>query len=87
MSLDATAPTTAALLVALHASHDRLVATVGSLSDEDLTAQSYDDDWSIAQVLSHLGSGAEIFSGYVGAGTAGTTVPGIDELRAVFPGV
>ena len=29
-------------------------------SPDQLRAQSYDDDWTIAQVLSHLGSGAEI---------------------------
>jgi uncharacterized protein (TIGR03083 family) len=45
---------------ALRASHDRLASLVGSLTPEQLRGPSYCTDWSIAQVLSHLGSGAEI---------------------------
>jgi uncharacterized protein (TIGR03083 family) len=39
---------------------ERLAAIVTPLSDEDLTHQSGASDWAVAQVLSHLGSGAEI---------------------------
>ena len=45
---------------ALRQSHERLLGLVGPLSPEQLGGQSYDTEWSIAQVLSHLGSGAEI---------------------------
>lgn len=45
---------------ALRQSHERLLGLVGPLSPEQLTGKSYCKDWSIAQVLSHLGSGAEI---------------------------
>ncbi len=45
---------------ALRASVDRLHALVSGLDDAQLTALSYCNDWSIAQVLSHLGSGAVI---------------------------
>jgi uncharacterized protein (TIGR03083 family) len=45
---------------ALRASHDRLAALVGPLTPEQLRGSSYCTDWSVAQVLSHLGSGAEI---------------------------
>ena len=48
------------LLAAVHRSHDRLAAALADLSADRLSAPSY-HDWSIAQVLSHLGSGAEIF--------------------------
>jgi len=48
------------LISVLRNSHDRLEALVRPLSPEQLRAQSYDTDWTIAQVLSHLGSGAEI---------------------------
>jgi uncharacterized protein (TIGR03083 family) len=44
----------------LRRSHERLTGLVKQLSPEELRAQSYCSDWSVAQVLSHLGSGAEI---------------------------
>jgi len=47
-------------IATLRQSHDRLDKLVGSLTPEQVRAQSYCRDWSIAQVLSHLGSGAEI---------------------------
>lgn len=49
-----------AQLQALEASVTRLKGLVEPLTDEDLARQSYDDEWSIADVLSHLGSGAVI---------------------------
>lgn len=49
-----------ALIAALRNSHERLARLVRPLSPDHLRAQSYDTDWTIAQVLSHLGSGAEI---------------------------
>lgn len=47
-------------LQALGASVRRLRATVEPLTDEKLTAGAYPSEWSIADVLSHLGSGAVI---------------------------
>jgi uncharacterized protein (TIGR03083 family) len=47
-------------IATLRNSHERLAALVEPLSPEQVRAQSYDRDWSVAQVLSHLGSGAEI---------------------------
>jgi uncharacterized protein (TIGR03083 family) len=44
----------------LRNSHERLAGLVRPLTPEQLRAQSYDKDWTVAQVLSHLGSGAEI---------------------------
>lgn len=44
----------------LRAIHDRLTAQVAGLSADQLTAQSGAEDWTVADVLSHLGSGAEI---------------------------
>ena len=49
-----------ALIGILRNSHNRLAVLVEPLGPDQLRAQSYDDDWTIAQVLSHLGSGAEI---------------------------
>jgi len=47
-------------IATLRRSHDRLVDVVRPMTPEQLREQSYCSDWSIAQVLSHLGSGAEI---------------------------
>jgi uncharacterized protein (TIGR03083 family) len=44
----------------LRRSHERLAGLVGPLTPDQLREQSYCTDWSVAQVLSHLGSGAEI---------------------------
>ena len=49
-----------ALIGVLRNSHDQLAGVVQPLTPEQLRAPSYDTDWTIAQVLSHLGSGAEI---------------------------
>jgi uncharacterized protein (TIGR03083 family) len=48
------------LISILRSSQDRLAGLVRPLSPEQLRAQSYDRDWTVAQVLSHLGSGAQI---------------------------
>ena len=47
-------------IATLRQSHERLAGLVEPLTPEQLREQSYCTDWSIAQVLSHLGSGAEI---------------------------
>src|ERR1022692_2958608 len=49
-----------AWIAALRHSHDRLVQLVQPMTADQRRAQSYCRDWTIAQVLSHLGSGAEI---------------------------
>ena len=47
-------------IAALRANHDTLAAIVPTLTDDQLTGPSGASEWSVAQVLSHLGSGAEI---------------------------
>ncbi|MDQ2876793.1 MAG: maleylpyruvate isomerase family mycothiol-dependent enzyme [Actinomycetota bacterium] len=49
-----------AWIAALRGSHARLAGLVRPLTPEQIRARSFCTDWSIAQVLSHLGSGAEI---------------------------
>jgi len=68
---------------AVRASHDRLVGIVGSLDSDDLRKQSYAKEWSIADVLSHLGSGAEIFELAVNAGLGGEP-PGQDDNQRIW---
>jgi uncharacterized protein (TIGR03083 family) len=48
------------LLRALRNSSERLHGLVAPLTDEQLEAPGYPSEWSIAQVLSHVGSGAVI---------------------------
>lgn len=48
------------LLAALRNSHDLLKPQVQALDAEGIRGRSYCRDWTIAQVMSHLGSGAEI---------------------------
>ncbi|HUB72084.1 MAG TPA: maleylpyruvate isomerase family mycothiol-dependent enzyme [Acidimicrobiales bacterium] len=45
---------------ALRASHDALVSLVSGFSSEDLDKESYCKGWDVSQLLSHIGSGAEI---------------------------
>jgi uncharacterized protein (TIGR03083 family) len=44
----------------LRATHDRIAGVVAGLTPEQLTGPSGASEWTIAEVLSHLGSGAEI---------------------------
>ncbi|GAA0578983.1 maleylpyruvate isomerase family mycothiol-dependent enzyme [Paractinoplanes ferrugineus] len=64
-------------IAALRAEHDALPA----LSAEQLTGPSGAADWTVAQVYSHLGSGAEIMLAGLRAGTgeAAAPEPGFNE--------
>ena len=44
----------------LRANHDRLRAVIEGLSEDQLKSQSGAESWTVADVLSHLGSGAEL---------------------------
>src|SRR6202161_645841 len=65
---------------ALRHSHDRLRAAVEPLDVGQLEQLSYASEWSIAQVLSHLGSQAEIFGLFLDAGLSGQDPPGPDAF-------
>ncbi len=71
-------------LSAALSSHERLAGTVRSFAPGQLEAPSYASEWSIAQVLSHLGSGAEIFSLFVRAGIEGAPSPGMAEFEPIW---
>ncbi|MEN3360318.1 MAG: hypothetical protein V7637_4300 [Mycobacteriales bacterium] len=77
-------PSFADLLAALRNSHDRLVANVTPLTDDQLAGRSYASEWTIAQVASHLGSGAEIFTMVLDAGRRGEPAPGIERMRPIW---
>ncbi len=72
------------ILSVLGNSHARLAAVVEPLTAAEVAGPSYDDDWSIAQVLSHLGSGAEIFGLLLDAGLRGEDAPGMEQYREIW---
>jgi uncharacterized protein (TIGR03083 family) len=69
---------------ALRNSHDRLRARVEPLGLAQLEQRSYASEWSIAQVLSHLGSQAEIFGLFLDAGLTGQDPPGGEEFVPIW---
>lgn len=71
-------------IAALRTSHDRFAGLVAGLSDEQVAGPSYDDDWTIADVASHLGSQAEIFAPFLDAGLTGAEPPGNDTFPVVW---
>ncbi len=71
-------------LEALRHSQETLAGLVEPLDGAALRAPSYDPGWPIAQVLSHLGSQAEIFDLWLTAGLAGEDVPGHDRIGAIW---
>src|SRR3954451_2475332 len=80
---DRPTPSLDEVTAALTLSHERLVGAVEPLSDDEVSGPSY-HDWTIAQVLSHLGSGAEIFTLIVEAGARGKAAPGVDDFHPVW---
>jgi uncharacterized protein (TIGR03083 family) len=70
-----TAPTAAMWVTALRRSHERLAELVAPLDDAAVRGRSYDTEWSIADVASHLGSQAEIFGLILEAGLTGGPAP------------
>jgi len=81
----ASSPPPLAEWLAAHAeSHQRLTAIVEQLRPEEIAGPSYDTEWSIAQVLSHLGSGAQIFGLFLESGLAGSPAPGMVEFQPIW---
>lgn len=69
---------------ALRDSHELLDGLAGTLTGDQIRALSYCQDWTVAQVLSHLGSGAEI-AGLMLEGALGRSEPpGRDQLTPVW---
>jgi uncharacterized protein (TIGR03083 family) len=77
-------PSTDDVLTVLRSSHDRLVAAFDELGEDGANRQSYDDAWSVAQVASHLGSGAEIFRHMLDAGATGGPAPGSEINQPIW---
>jgi uncharacterized protein (TIGR03083 family) len=71
-------------IAALRGSQARLRVLVGSLAPDDLVTASYADEWTVAQVLSHLGSQAEIFQMFLDAALSGRPAPGNEAFPPVW---
>ena len=82
--MDTETPTLDDWLAALVASHHRLAAAVGRLNAGEVTGAAYPSEWSVAQVLSHLGSGAEIFGLFITAGLQEAPAPGAAEFGPLW---
>ncbi|MEP6651660.1 MAG: maleylpyruvate isomerase family mycothiol-dependent enzyme [Lapillicoccus sp.] len=65
-------------------SQDRFAEILDTLTPEQMTAPSYDDEWSIADVASHLGSQAEIFALYLEAGLEGAEPPAREDFPPIW---
>ncbi len=71
-------------IAALRTVHDDLAALVPGLSPEQLTGPSAATEWTVAQVLSHLGSGAEIALASLQAALSAAPAPGADFNPGVW---
>ncbi|MGH4013360.1 MAG: maleylpyruvate isomerase family mycothiol-dependent enzyme [Pseudonocardiaceae bacterium] len=71
-------------ITALRTGHDDLAALVATMTPDDLTEPSAAAEWDISQVLSHLGSGAEIGLATLEAALEGTGNPGPGFNQSVW---
>jgi uncharacterized protein (TIGR03083 family) len=71
-------------IAALRAEYDELAKIASTLSPEQLTGPSGADEWTVAQVFSHLGSGAEITLAGFRASTGAGDTPGPDFNQGVW---
>jgi uncharacterized protein (TIGR03083 family) len=71
-------------LGALRASHDRLEGIVRPLDADAIRGGSYCSEWTIAQVLSHLGSGAVLFGLILDAAIEGREPPARESFAEVW---
>jgi uncharacterized protein (TIGR03083 family) len=71
-------------LTRIRALHDELVARATSATDEELARASGATQWSVAEVLAHLGSQAEIASAGLPALLSGGEAPGQEFNESVW---
>jgi uncharacterized protein (TIGR03083 family) len=84
MATPSSTPSADVLLAALRNSRARLVEAATPLTAEQVRTQSYDTEWSIGQVLSHLGTGSIFFKFILEDGLAGEPAPGIDAMQPIW---
>jgi uncharacterized protein (TIGR03083 family) len=69
---------------AIRGSHERFAALVSPLDEEAVQQRSYADEWSIADLASHLGSQAEIYGLFVDAGLSGQDGPDGEQFVPIW---
>ncbi|MFI7292893.1 maleylpyruvate isomerase family mycothiol-dependent enzyme [Streptomyces sp. NPDC050121] len=72
------------IIVALRSGHEHLASLVRGLGAADLTKGSGAAEWDVSQVLSHLGSGAEIALAVLEGALDGTGPKGADFNKSVW---
>ena len=73
-----------AIIAALRSGNDSLAGLVSGYSDEQLAGPTGADEWDVSQVLSHLGSGAEITQNGLQAALEGKPNPGLEFNKTVW---
>jgi len=71
-------------IASIRSSHEQLDSLVRPLTPADLLGPSYDDDWNVAQVLSHIGSQGEIFAKILSANLEGRETPSREEFPPIW---
>src|SRR5689334_1172532 len=71
-------------IAALRKGHEDLTTVVRGLTSEQLTSPSAASEWDISQVISHLGSGAEINLEVVRASLEGRPAPEFEFNKGVW---
>ena len=73
-----------AIIAALRSGNDSLAGLVSGYSDGQLAGPTGADEWDVSQVLSHLGSGAEIAQNGLQAALDGKPNPGLEFNKTVW---
>jgi uncharacterized protein (TIGR03083 family) len=73
-----------AVIAALRSGFDSLAGIVRGLSDEQLAGPTGAAEWDVSQVLSHLGSGAEISQNTLQVSLEGKPNPGLEFNKAIW---
>lgn len=68
----------------LRRGREALAPRVEAFTQEDLARQSACSEWDVSQVLSHLGSGAEVMIGTLNAALAGNDPPAQEASEAIW---
>jgi uncharacterized protein (TIGR03083 family) len=69
---------------ALRTTAARLTTVVTPLDAQAIRGRSYDSDWTIAQVMSHIGSQSEVFEQFLEAALTGEEVPAPDSFPPIW---
>ncbi|MFC7381964.1 maleylpyruvate isomerase family mycothiol-dependent enzyme [Sphaerisporangium rhizosphaerae] len=72
------------MITALRSGLDDLAGLVRGFTADDLARRSGASEWDVSQVLSHLGSGAEIFLATIDGALSGAGAPDGDFIKSIW---